>query len=153
MRAHPAPGDTVRLRGATAADRPAVVALLSAAQLPLDGVPPDLAHFIVAERAGSVVGAIGLEDYGEAGLLRSAVVDPALRGSGVGDALVRALLESARARGTRELVLLTTTADGWFPRFGFERIAREAAPAAVRVSEEFQGACPASAITMRVVLG
>lgn len=153
MAASPDPtGGAVQLRAATPSDLAAVRALLTAAALPLDGVPPDLAHFLVAERAGHVVGAIGLEDYGDTALLRSAVVDPAVRGSGVGEALVRALLDAARARGMRELVLLTTTAEHWFPRFGFERITREAAPAAVHVSEEFQGACPASAVTMHLRL-
>lgn len=142
----------VRLRDARAADLGAVSALLAAADLPLDGIPPDLAHFVVAEREGTIVGAIGLEAYGEAGLLRSAVVAPDLRGTGVGERLVQALLASARARGTRELVLLTTTADRWFPRFGFERIARDDAPVALHASEEFRGACPASAVTMRLRL-
>lgn len=142
----------VRLRAAVPADRAAVHALLSAAELPLDGIPADLAHFIIAERGGALVGAIGLEPYGEAGLLRSAVVAREERGGGVGDALVRALIEAARAAGTRELVLLTTTAETWFPRFGFTRITRESAPAALHASEEFQGACPASAVTMHLRL-
>ncbi|MCE9601580.1 MAG: arsenic resistance N-acetyltransferase ArsN2 [Gemmatimonadetes bacterium] len=138
------------IRGATAADAVAVRALLTGAQLPLDGVPDDLAHFLVAEQDGTVVGAIGLEPFGEAALLRSAVVAPAVRGTGLGERLVRALLAAATASGTRELVLLTTTADAWFPRFGFERIAREAAPVALHASEEFRGACPASAVVMRL---
>jgi amino-acid N-acetyltransferase len=138
------------IRSATAADAASVRALLTDAKLPLDGVPDDLAHFLVAEADGTVVGAIGLEPYGEAALLRSAVVAPAVRGTGLGERLVRALLEGARADGTRELILLTTTADAWFPRFGFERIAREAAPVSLHASEEFRGACPASAVVMRL---
>lgn len=137
------------IRTATAADAVAVRALLTSAKLPLDGVPDDLAHFLVAERDGTVVGAIGLEPYGEAALLRSAVVAPAVRGTGLGERLVHALLEAAQASGARELVLLTTTADAWFPRFGFERIARDLAPVALQASEEFRGACPASAVVMR----
>ena len=145
---HPA----VDVRPARPTDLASVQALLTAATLPLDGVPPDLAHFLVAVQDGRVVGAIGLEPYGEAALLRSAVVDPSLRGTGVGERLVHALLEVARTQGTRELVLLTTTAEAWFPRFGFSRIAREAAPASLHASEEFKGACPASAVTMRLQL-
>ncbi len=63
---------------------------------------------------------------------------------------VRALLAGAQAGGAQELVLLTTTADAWFPRFGFERMSRDAAPASLRASEEFRGACPASAVVMRL---
>jgi amino-acid N-acetyltransferase len=142
----------VQLRPARPDDLASVRALLIDAKLPLDGVPADLAQFFVAERAGEVVGAIGLESYGPAALLRSAVVSPALRGSGVGERLVHALLDAARARGARELLLLTTTAEHWFPRFGFERIARADAPASLHASEEFRGACPDSAVTMRLRL-
>lgn len=140
------------IRAAAPSDLGAVHALLTAAKLPLDGIPSDLAHFLVAERDGAIVGAIGLEDYGAAALLRSAVVSPTLRGTGVGERLVRALLDATRAKGTTEVVLLTTTAESWFPRFGFERITRDEAPASVHASEEFQGACPASAVTMRLRL-
>lgn len=147
-----AEGGAVQLRPARPADLPGVQALLSEAGLPLDGLPADLAHFFVAERRGELVGAIGMESYGPAALLRSAVASPSLRGSGVGERLVHALLDAARSGGTREVVLLTTTAEHWFPRFGFERIAREEAPEALRASEEFRGACPASAVTMRLTL-
>lgn len=147
-----AQGGAVTVRSAAPTDLPAVQALLTGAKLPLDGIPADLAHFLVAEREGRIVGAIGLEHHGSAALLRSAVVDPSLRGTGVGERLVRELLTIARTRGTDEVVLLTTTAEEWFPRFGFERIAREEAPASLHASEEFKGACPASAVTMRLKL-
>ncbi len=136
------------IRAATATDASAVRALLADSKLPLDGVPDDLAHFLVAEREGRVVGAIGMELYGDAGLLRSAVVSPALRGTGVGEQLVHALLDSARAGGARELVLLTTTAERWFPRFGFARTTRAEVPKSLHASEEFKGACPDTAVVM-----
>ncbi len=142
----------VAVRPAKPADLEPVRTLLQESKLPLDGVPSDLAHFLVAERAGTVVGAIGLEPYGDAALLRSAVVLPSLRGTGVGERLVRALIDDARTLGARELVLLTTTAERWFPRFGFERIERAAVPASLHASEEFRGACPDSAIVMRMPL-
>lgn len=65
--------DRVVIRGAAAADLPAVEALLAAARLPLAGVAEHFADFMVAERSGRVVGVVGLERYGDAGLLRSAV--------------------------------------------------------------------------------
>jgi amino-acid N-acetyltransferase len=45
--------------------------------------------------------------------------------------------------------LLTTTAEKFFPRFGFEQIAREDVPPSVQASVEFTSACPTSAIVMR----
>ena len=142
----------VRIRAAGPEDAAAVRRLLTDAALPLDGVPADLAHFLVAERDGTVIGAIGLEPYGDAALLRSAVVALEVRGTGLGERLVQALLDDARTSGARELVLLTTTAETWFPRFGFARIDRAAAPAALHASEEFRGACPASAVVMSLRL-
>lgn len=144
--------EATSIRAATPSDAAAVRTLLADSKLPLDGVPDGLEHFLVAEREGAVVGAIGMELYGSAGLLRSAVVSPALRGTGVGDRLVTALLDVARSNGTRDVVLLTTTAETWFPRFGFTRTTRVEVPAPLHASEEFKGACPASAVVMRLQL-
>jgi amino-acid N-acetyltransferase len=115
-------------------------------------VPPALTDFFVADDRGRIVGAIGLEAYGAEGLLRSAAVDPAARGAGLGAALVERVLVHARERGVRSVYLLTTTAERYFPRFGFERITRETVTGAVKDSVEFREACPASAVVMRRVL-
>jgi amino-acid N-acetyltransferase len=141
-----------RLRPAAGADRPAVIALLEAASLPTAGVPPALEHFLVAEEHGRLVGVVGLEMYEDGALLRSAAVQPGGRGSGIGAALVRGALDDARKSGVTDVYLLTTTAERWFPRFGFERIARADVPAGVGSSVEFRDACPASAAVMRMRL-
>lgn len=138
-----------RLRSATGADLQSLVGLLEAAALPTAGIPPGLGDFFVAEDRGRIVGAIGLELYGQAGLLRSAVVDAAARGTGIGGVLVCRVLHHARERGITEVFLLTTTAERYFPRFGFTPVAREEVPGAVRTSVEFREACPASAVVMR----
>jgi amino-acid N-acetyltransferase len=138
------------VRPASGEDHGAVVGLLDAAGLPLAGLIPALTDFFVAEQDGRVVGAVGLEGYGPDALLRSAVVDPAARGSGIGVALVERVLEHARQRGILAIYLLTTTAEHYFPRFGFQRIEREAVPEAVKASVEFREACPASAAVMRM---
>jgi len=137
------------VRSATSRDRQAVIRLLEAAALPTDGVPATLHDFYVAEDRGRIVGAIGLELYGGDALLRSAVVDPGVRGAGLGEALVRRVLDHARERGIRDVYLLTTTAERYFPRFGFQRIDREQVPAGVQASVEFREACPGSAVAMR----
>ncbi|MDH5235742.1 MAG: arsenic resistance N-acetyltransferase ArsN2 [Gemmatimonadota bacterium] len=144
----------VTIRAATSADTAAVLALLSASALPLDGVPDVLTDLLVAERLSSgapeIVGAVAFERYGDAALLRSTVVAPRLRGAGLGERLVHAALDLARAHAVRDVVLLTTTAAEWFPRFGFTRITRDEAPLALHASNEFQYACPASATVMRL---
>ena len=55
----------------------------------------------------------------------------------------------ARDTGMNTLYLLTTTAERYFPKFGFERIERHEVPASVQVSVEFTSACPSNAIVMR----
>ena len=138
----------MKIREATDRDLDAVESLLSTSKLPLDGVKENFSSFVVAEDKGTIAGAIGLEKFGSVALLRSAVVSPDYRGSGVGRRLVERLLERAATEGIEELFLLTTTAEKYFPRFGFARTTRASVPAAVKASAEFQGACPDSAVVM-----
>jgi amino-acid N-acetyltransferase len=136
------------LRPATTSDLPGIERLLTAAQLPTEGVADALASFIVAESDSELVGVVGLEIHEEGALLRSTAVEPAWRGRGLGRALVERIIHEAEAGGIRALYLLTTTAEHYFPSFGFTRTTREAVPRDVRDSPEFQGACPASAVVM-----
>ena len=108
---------------------------------------------VVARVDGRVVGAAGLERYGDGALLRSVVVDASAQGHGLGQRLTEAAVALARDLCMPSVFLLTTTADGFFPRFGFERIGRADVPESVRQSVEFRSACPASAIVMRKLLG
>jgi arsenate reductase len=141
-------GRHVTVRAATAADLPAVLRLLGAASLPLEGVEAHFGDFLVAEVDGQVSAAGGLEVYGDAALLRSVVVSPTSRGLGLGRRLTEALLEHAVKRGAPSLYLLTTTAEDYFPRLGFVRTTRDALPPALHASEELRGACPQSAVVM-----
>ena len=138
----------MKIREATTRDLGAVESLLSTNGLPLDGVKENFSSFVVAEDQGEIAGAIGLEKFGPVALLRSAVVSREHRGSGVGRRLVERILERASDDGIKELFLLTTTAEKYFPRFGFSSTARSAVPAAVKASAEFQGACPDTAVVM-----
>ena len=138
----------MRIRNATSADLSAVESLLSASDLPLDGVRDNFFSFVVAEDEGKIAGAIGLEEFGSVALLRSAVVSAEHRGSGIGRRLVEQVLERAEEAGIEDLYLLTTTAEKYFPRFGFTRTTRSAVPEALKASAEFQGACPDTAVVM-----
>jgi amino-acid N-acetyltransferase len=138
----------MKIRKATNRDLDAVEGLLSANDLPLDGVKENLSGFVVAEEGSRVIGAVGLEKFGSIALLRSAVVSNEHRGGGVGRRLVEQILEYAEKDGIEELFLLTTTAEDYFPRFGFTRTTRSAVPPAVKASAEFRGACPDTALVM-----
>ena len=141
-----------RLRPATESDLEAVQALLTANDLPLDGVPEAIRGFVVAESDGALVGVVGMEVCRQYGLLRSTAVDPAWRGRGLGRVLVERIIAEAEGRGIHALYLLTTTAERYFPTFGFVRASRESVPTEVQASVEFRSACPASATVMRLDL-
>lgn len=130
----------------------AVVALLTRQHLPLDGLADHWPSMLVARRNGEVVGSAGLELYRDGALLRSVAVDDRHRGQGIGQALARAAIGLADAQHMPAVYLLTTTADQFFPRLGFERITRTDVPASVQTSVEFTSACPASAVVMRRTL-
>jgi amino-acid N-acetyltransferase len=140
------------IRAASERDLAEVERLLVASSLPLDGVADALPGFVVAEESGRVVGAVGVERCGQYGLLRSAVVDETARNRGVGRQLVERVIDAARSSGLKTLYLLTTTAEEYFPSFGFEVANREEAPASIRNTTEFTTVCPASATMMKLDL-
>lgn len=135
-------------RGATAADWPKIADHLTGAHLLLDGAEAHVSGFLLAFRGERLVGTAGLERYGEAALLRSVAVAADERGTGLGQEIVRRLLDQAHAGGIRSVALLTLTAERFFPRFGFRQVSREDVPEAVTASVEFRGACPASSTVM-----
>lgn len=140
------------IRPATAADGDRIEQLLGALQLPIEGIAPHLANFIVAERDGKLVGVIGLERYGEEALLRSAAVASDVQRLGIGKSLTEHVIGEAAASGIDTLFLLTTTAERFFAHYGFETVSRADVPAAVQRSIEFTSSCPASATAMRLSL-
>jgi N-acetylglutamate synthase-like GNAT family acetyltransferase len=137
-----------QLRSAAPTDLAAVERLLVASGLPLDGVSDALPTFVVAESGGDLVGVAGLEVCCDNALLRSVAVPPEWRSHGVGRALVNRVIADAEARGIHALYLLTTSAENYFPSFGFRTISRDDVPADVRATAEFREACPASATVM-----
>lgn len=137
------------IEAATATDLPEVHDLLRRHGLPLDDVISHVNTMVVARDAGRVVGVAALEVYAGGALLRSVAVDAAAQGQRLGHQLTEAALNLARERGVDAVFLLTTTAEKFFPRFGFERVSRADVPDSVQASVEFQSACPASAVVMR----
>jgi amino-acid N-acetyltransferase len=140
------------MRRATSTDLDRVNTLLAANHLPTEGVKEAINDFIVAEVGDNFIGAIGVELYGRAGLLRSAVVSRERRGQGVGRALVGELVSRARSANVESLYLLTTTAEPYFESFGFEVVDRSTVPKELNASAELRGACPDTATVMRLVL-
>lgn len=143
----------VTIETATERDLPHVRQLLERQHLPLEGADDCVSTMLVAREGSWIIGAAALELYADGALLRSVVVDEARQGRRLGLQLTEAALRLAQARGADTVFLLTTTAERFFPRLGFEGIARDDVPASVQASVEFQSACPASAFVMRKRLG
>ena len=140
------------LRPAHSADLPAIERLLSDSALPIAGVAEALDAFTVATDGTEIVGVAGLELCRGNALLRSVAITPEWRSRGLGRSLVTHVIADAESRGLRALYLLTTTADQYFPSFGFRTIPRDEVPPDVRETEEFRSACPASATVMTCAL-
>jgi amino-acid N-acetyltransferase len=139
------------IRRADPQDLPAVLALLSEAALPTDGVPEHFRSFFVADDRGRIVASAGLELHGDAALLRSLVVAADVRGTGLGAAVLRRALDEAHGRA-EGVYALTTSAEAYLSRFGFERVLRSSLPAQLLESRELQDACPSSATVMKRVV-
>ena len=139
----------IEIQPARRADVDEVLTLLRSQKLPVDDLESHLETTLVARRNGAIVGSVAVEVYADGGLLRSVAVAADVQGHGVGRKLTEAAFSMAEARGIPTLYLLTTTAENYFPRFGFERITRADVPASVQASVEFTSACPSSAVVMR----
>jgi amino-acid N-acetyltransferase len=143
---------SMNIHAATSTDLSEILALLKSSALPVAGIERHVATTLVARNSGRLVGCAAVEIYGSAGLLRSVAVANDQRGAGLGKRLTETALDLARRQGVRDIYLLTTTAEKFFPRFGFVPIPRDQLEPALAQSEELSGACPASALAMRANL-
>src|SRR5580658_4344336 len=103
----------MRIEQATGAEWPEIQAMLREAGLPVEDLSTAPVRFWLAREGQNIAGAIGIERYGSAGLLRSLAVDPGHQGCGTGSALVQALELAMRAESLKTVVLLTQTAEGF----------------------------------------
>jgi amino-acid N-acetyltransferase len=131
-------------------DRARVIELVQQAQLPGDDLQGSHSQvdFLVMREAGQVVGAVGLQNAGGSGLLRSLVVLPSLHRQGRGGALVAAAERMAVSRGIDDMYLLTTTVPSFFALLDYLRVDRVSAPPALQQTAQFTSLCPASAVCM-----
>jgi amino-acid N-acetyltransferase len=130
-------------------DLQCICRLLDSAVLPSADISEEsLKGFLVYRTSAGVVGAVGLEYYEDAALLRSLVVEKQQVGHGIGKELVAAAERLAAGTAVAAIYLLTTTADRFFETVGFRRLQRELAPASIRGSHQFASLCPASAVLM-----
>ncbi|CAE6853090.1 arsenic resistance N-acetyltransferase ArsN2 [Paraburkholderia aspalathi] len=144
----------MQIRKANDADLGEIRNLLNEHGLPVEDVSMTLIEgFLVAENAsGMVVGSGGLERIGSSALLRSIALKSEWRGTGVARELVGRLGDNARLLGQQEVWLLTTTAERFFERAGYERVSRDEVPGEIRLCRQFAVLCPSTATCMRKML-
>ncbi len=141
--------DTFEFRLASGGDEPALRSLLADASLPVDDISTDAQEYVVAHSGTALVGCVGLEPRGDAAMLRSFAVVPALRCQGLGTMLLDRIVARALLRGAKTAYVLTTTAERYCLAHGFERIDRAEVPAAIASTQQFRSLCPATAACFR----
>jgi amino-acid N-acetyltransferase len=141
---------TRTIRSATPQEWDAIRHLIRDAALPTDDLNESgCSCFKVYADSSQIKGVIALEPLAnQCAMLRSLVVSPDARGTGIGHALVESAEAQARSQKVNEIYLLTTTADRFFSKLGYHRLNRENAPDSVRTHEQFGRLCPASAVLM-----
>ncbi|KAA3600923.1 MAG: GNAT family N-acetyltransferase [Calditrichaeota bacterium] len=120
--------------------------------LPFEDIQKHLSNFILTFHQNKLVGIVGLEIYGSIGLLRSLVVLETQRNFGLGKLLVQKAIDLALSKEVKELFLLTTTAENYFLRLGFENFDRKKVPLKISETMEFSSLCPSSAICLHKII-
>lgn len=140
--------DGIRIRPARAADRRAIRRLVVAARLnPLD---LDWRRFLVAERAGRIIGTIQVRYHADGTReLASLAVVPTAQGIGLGAALIDALC----AREAPPLYLFCASGlVGYYERFGFRPVAIRDLPPGLHTHGRFARAAILIARRCRLAL-
>ena len=125
------------------------VEALTTAGLPTSDLDQDAAEYFALDEGAYG----GVAVYGTDGLLRSLVVPASKRRRGTGSTLLEQLLEHARSAGVLDVWLLTTSAEAFFARHGFEETERANAPVVIAGTSQFKDLCPASATLMHKRIG
>ena len=129
-------------------DHRQIIELLKSNGLPYEDIVSSKVQFITKEANGNLIGCVGMEKYGEDGLLRSLAVNNHYKNTGVGETLLVELFHKSKIAGIKKIHLLTTTADTYFEKYGFKITVRSNAPEQILQSKEFSQICPASSTYM-----
>lgn len=119
-------------------DSTQLASLIVSGELPPFFMEPYIDGFLVIEHDGRLVGAGGLEFYGDDAVIRSVVVDPAARGLGLGLDVARLLEEDALASGARDIYLFTLHAWDFWKRLGYVDLPLEQWPDTVRENWQYR---------------
>ena len=126
----------------------AAVELLKKNNLPTEEINPGTQLFVIEEN-DSVIGTIAVEYNFDVALLRSLSVCEQKRNSGIGQMLVAFIENYVQKQGVQSIYLLTTTAEGFFLKKGYESVDRNEVPDFIKNTKEFSIICSASSTLMK----
>jgi len=142
----------IEIKSVENSDYESIIDLLKDSSLPFTDIPVNLPHFFKAELDGIIVGTIGLELYNEYALLRSLTVKEETKNNGLGKLLINKVFTYTSENNIKEIYLLTTTADKYFEKIGFELINREQVPIKIKESQQFIETCPSTAFVLKKII-
>lgn len=109
-------------------------------------------ELFLAYKSSNCIGIIGLEQFGEIGLLRSLVIFDKYRNHGYGKEICNCLFDYAKNKKIKEIYLLTVTAKNFFEKIGFSLVKRKHVPEEIKNTGEFSHLCPDSAACLKINL-
>ena len=126
----------------------AAVELLKKNNLPTEDINPGTQLFVIEEN-DSVIGTIAVEYNFDVALLRSLSISEQKRNSGIGQMLVAFIENYVQKQGVQSIYLLTTTAEAFFLKKGYESVDRNEVPDFIKNTKEFSIICSASSTLMK----
>jgi amino-acid N-acetyltransferase len=138
----------IDLRPATQEDWPKIKVLLAHLKLPTDDIAEGLKGFFVAYQGNLLVGTVGVEQFGELGMLRSLAVNREFRSQNLGTSLYQKAEAYARHQGIKQLYLITIAAQHYFGAKGYQALGRDQVPLPIQSTPQFSQICPTDAAIM-----
>jgi amino-acid N-acetyltransferase len=126
----------------------AAIQLLKKNNLPTEDINPGTQLFVIEEN-DSVIGTIAVEYNFDVALLRSLSISEQKRNSGIGQMLVAFIENYVQKQGVQSIYLLTTTAEAFFLKKGYESVDRNEVPDFIKNTKEFSIICSASSTLMK----
>lgn len=123
--------------------------LLQKSNLPYNDIDEHFDNFVISLYKNKIIGVMGIEPYNKVGLVRSLAVNNDFRNKGIASKLLEKIIDYSKSKSVEEIFLLTTTASGFFFKFGFKIIDSDKMPDEIKNTSEFQDICPASSICMK----
>ena len=122
--------------------------LLKKVRLPFEDIYSENISLFELIHDNETIAIGGFEFYENDAIIRSIAVIPEKQLKGTGTFLVNALEDIAIKEGVKKFYLLTTTAEKFFKKKGYNLIDRKLVPESIKSSAEFKSICPDTATCM-----